>query len=129
MSKFKQVFPAGAGAFTFRLTLPGGLKFQAEESWDRREDAAFAVDTLKFYVSKKFGLRGSSLLPSLPLAVFFSMLRDCGAHRDNLDEVKYILSHSTKEWLLNGGHETLTEYSNELKSARLGWEEPKDGNV
>lgn len=126
MSKFKQVFPAGAGAFTFRLTLPAGIKFQAEESWDRQEEAAFAVDALKFYVSKKFGLRGSSLLPSLPVASFFSSLRQIGADRNNLEDLNAVLSFSTREMLLNGGNELLAEHAANLKAAKSGWEEPKN---
>lgn len=124
MNKFKQVFPAGPGAFTFRVTLPGGIKFQAEESWPSQEDAAFYADLLKFYVTKKFGLKSSSLLPSLPHSAFSSALRDAGICRDNLDDVQYAMSFSTKEMLLNGGHEMLTEFAANQKAAAAGWETP-----
>lgn len=101
--------------------LPAGLKFQCEESWGTQEEAAFSVDLLKFYVTKKFGLKGSSLLPSLPHAVFSSMLCEVGVSRDKLEDVKYAMSHSTKEMLLNGGHQLLTEFAANQKA---GWDEP-----
>lgn len=129
MNQFKQVFPAGAGAFTFRLTLPGGLKFQAEESWDSQEDAAFHCDLLKFYVSKFFGLKSSSLLPSLPLARFFELLRETGVDPANIGDVRFAMSYSTKEFMLHGGHETLVEFVANQKSAVAGWNEPPRENV
>lgn len=122
MNKYKQVFPAGRGAFTFRLMLPAGHKFQCEESWETQEQAAFYADLLKFYITKKFGLKSSSLRPSLPLAVFFSMLRDAGIPKDKLEDIfNYALSFSTREMLLNGVHQLLTEYAANQKA---GWDEP-----
>lgn len=129
MNKYKQVFPAGAGTYTFRLTLPAGIKFQAEESFSSQEDAAFQCDLLKFYVTKFFSLKSSSLLPSLPLALFFSMLRETGIDPAILSDVRFAMSYSTKEMMLNGGHDALAEFAANQKSAVAGWNEPPHENV
>lgn len=116
MKLFRHVYRMGRG-HVFRLSLPGH-RFVSAEIFETEEQAAFACDVFKSYLSMTFGLTSAALLRSLAPSAYSRLLSETGAEPG---DVSALLVESCRLYLMDGGHETLTEYANaqkEIKSAR-----------
>lgn len=105
--KYRHVFRRGA-EFTFRLTL-AGQPFLPDETWPTEDEAGFAADCFKLFLLRQFKLPAALLQPSLPNPLFVSMLYEAAVDSHNLQDLFYILSPSSKEWIQAGEGEALKE--------------------
>lgn len=107
--------------YVFRIALPG-CKFVSQERYSSAEECAFRADLFKTFLTAKFGLEGNTMWMSMAPSAFALMLGDAGVNPKNLEDLHYILPQSCKDYLLDGGHETLTAFVKaqaELKAGRI----------
>lgn len=109
MKLYRQTYKTETG-YTFRISLPGH-KFTCLETFDTQEDASFAADLFKLLLVKRYRLNGNTMWPSLPAEVFSRLLAETGIDKSSTDDLFSALSASCKDYLLDGGHETLSEFA------------------
>lgn len=118
MKEFRQVFRMGRG-FVFRLALPN-CRFVSTEICDTAEDAAFRADLFKRYVTLMYSLTGATLVPSLSPVRFRELMGEAGINPESASDILIALPASCRDYLENGGHETLTAYAKAQDEIKAG---------
>lgn len=108
MKQFRQVFTMGP-EYVFRIALPG-CRFVSLERFPSAEAAAFRADLFKTYLVAKYSLDGKTMWMSMAPSAFAALLGEAGVNPKNLEDIHYALPQSCKDYLLDGGHETLTAF-------------------
>lgn len=119
MKLYRQIHPVG-NRFTFSITLPGFPKFRPEESFETAADAAFYCDVFKLLLVTRYKLTGNTMWNSLTPDAFKTAAYDIGLNLKDPKEVFEALPTSCQNFLLDGGHETLTEFMTNQALIRAG---------
>lgn len=114
MNKLRHVFSI-ANKFSFRLALPGH-KFICSERFDSERECAEAADFFKLFLVRQYGVKGSSVLPSLPIDDFKALIIEIGLDSHNMKDIFIQLSGSCKSFVQEGGGDMIQDY---MKSEAL----------